>query len=762
MFKLLGRLACRFPALIVTLGVLVVVLGAGYGRDAMQHLSLSFGWDVPGSGSALATERLRERMGVDETAVLVLFNAKAGQPADVDDPAYRAAAEEALAGIASNPEVRSVLSYYYNGDDRLRSKDGRSTYAVVQLARGADEGGGAFERLREQLHSPSLKIELGGELATYAETRQQLEKDLRTAELISFVSLAVLLVWVFGSPVAALLPLIVGGVTVVLSLALLKLVTQFTDVTVFTANVVSMLGLGLSIDYSLFIVSRFREELRRCDVIRDCLCATLVTAGRTVAYSGMTVGASLLCLLLLPQHFFQNMGLAGAIAVGVAMTASVLILPALLMLIGRRIDRFALPGLIKHAARREEGTGWYRFSHFVMRHARLVLFGTLALLLILGLPIQHMQVGLADHKSLPVGAESRRVLETVQSAFPSAGLDPLVVVLRAKGQAGDAATIAGLDGLTRQIESLPGVLQVAGMTSLDEGFTAEDYQLIYQNPDQFPLAAQALENFARGDHLRLYVFYEAPPQSDEAHQLVEQIRAIEMPEGVAEMYVGGFPAFHLDYLDSLREWVPWTIGAIVMVIFVLLFLMLGSLLVPLKVVLTNILSLSATYGGLVLIFQDGYLAGLLGFTPPGALDGTVLVLIFASAFGLSIDYEVFLLSRVKEVCDATGDNMTAVSTGIQRSGPIITNAALLIAIVLGAFALGEVVFMKQIGLGLLLAVVVDTTIVRMLLVPATLRLLGNKNWWAPRPLMLVYERFNFGETGSHYDAPIRAAQENKA
>ncbi len=285
--------------------------------------------------------------------------------------------------------------------------------------------------------------------------------------------------------------------------------------------------------------------------------------------------------------------------------------------------------------------------------------------------------------------------------------------------------------------------------TLDPGLTLADYQMLYQYPEQFPPAAAALAELSKDRTTLLYVFYKPEPTSVASRELVARLRDLPRPAGLEEVVVGGYSAFHLDYLDSLREGVPKVVAAIIGVIFVLLFFMLGSVMVPIKVVLTSLLSMSATFGALVWIIQEGHFSTLLGFTPQGALDGTILVLVFASAFGLSIDYEVFLLSRVKEMCDAThGDSFVSVSTGIQRSGPIITNAALLIGIVLGAFAMGEVVFIKAIGLGLLLSVLVDATLVRMLLVPATLRIMGRLNWWAPRPLMMVYQRFNLNETGN--------------
>ena len=439
MFAHLGRLLCRFPWVFIAIASTVVGLAAGFGADVVRHLTLAPGWDVPESGSELALKHLRYRLGKDETPVIVLFRGKPGGPTKVDDPAFRRAVEAALAGIGHNPDVAGVNSYYGSGDTRLRSTGGDLTYALVNLKLSSDEGMGAYQRLRAQLRSERLEIELGGELATYVDVREQLAKDIWNAEVVSFILLALLLVWVFGSVVAAALPLIIGGVTIILSAALLKFFTLFTDVSVYAANVVSMLGLGLAIDYGLFIVSRYREELALGGSPRAILFATLSTAGRTVAYSGLTVAASLFCLLLMPQRFFQNMGLAGGISVGSAMITSVVLLPALLALLGPRVNRLALPVLARRVAREEGSGGWYRFSQFVMRHAIPVLIVAFLLLGAMGLPVLHMQVGPSDSKSLPASAESRRVQETLDRDFRHAELSPLVLTVRAQGQIGRAS-----------------------------------------------------------------------------------------------------------------------------------------------------------------------------------------------------------------------------------------------------------------------------------------------------------------------------------
>ncbi len=745
-FSLIARLASRRPWSLVALIGIWTLLSVWYGLGIGQNLTLNPGWHAPASGSAKAESLMRDALGKDETAIIALFAPRPGGPVQVDDPAYRQNVEAALTPLYARPEISGIHTYYSTANQRLKSSDGTLTYAIINLRRGQDEGVAAYRALRADFAQRGVEVKLGGELAIYVDVREQLDRDLRQAEGVSFILLAVLLLWVFRSAVAATLPLIVGAVTIACSMAWLKAAAQFTDINVYAPNVVSMLGLGLAVDYSLFMVSRFREELALGKTVEQALAITVGRAGRTLMFSGLTVAASLFCLFLLPQRFFHNMGLAGGISVASAMFVTILLLPALLYLLGHRVNRLVPPFLPALSANLGSQGRWYRFSHFVMRHARKVLLFSLAVLLIMGLPVKDIQVGPADSRSLPPSAASRQVQETLETRFAANELAPILLVVESGDSLDNAQTQSALYQLTRKIETLTGVERVTGLMSLDPALRLSDYQLLYQNPQQFPQAAAALEHFSRGRHTLMMVHFDFDPTSLQARELVGQIRALPLPKGLKSMQAGGFSAFHLDYLDTLRDNIPKVFVAIVLVIFVLLFLMLGSLLVPLKVVVTNLLSLSATFGALVWVIQEGNLSGLFNFTPQGALDGTILVLIFASAFGLSIDYEVFLLSRVKEMCDAThGDNIRSVSTGMQKSGPIITNAALLIGVVLGAFAMGEVVFIKAIGLGLLLSVLVDATLVRMLLVPSTLRLMGWLNWWAPKPLMRIYQRLNPAE-----------------
>jgi len=749
---MLPRLAHRIrlaPWSFLSLILALVVLAGAYGRDVTHHLTLAPGWYAPDSDSTRAEVLLREALARNDTPVLVLFQARSGFPADADDPRFAAEAQRILDRLARNPDVRGIDSHY-SGTPGMRSAAGDVSYAVVALDRGNDEGVGAFQRLREATASDRLEVRLGGELAAYVDTREFLARDILRTEVASLVLLAVLLLWVFGSMVAAALPLVVGVLSVALAAAALKFIGQYIPISLYAANVVTILGLGLAVDYALFMVSRFREEYAlRVERAEDypahasaILHHTLETAGRTVLFSGLTVAASLLCLALLPQRFFQNMGLAGSLAVLSAMLTAVLLLPTVLTLLGPRLNRFS-PAFLAHRLDQPGRTqAWRGYSRWVVRHAGLALFGSLAALALIGAPMQHLAIATSDSRSLPASAESRQVHDVLAQEFPEASTPPLLVAVRLEGAARDAASLTGLDALSHAIEAMPGVRRVHGLARLDPGFALEDHVLLYRHPDQFPIAQLALQRFGGDQVTLLRVDIEPVPSSFAARKLVRSIRALPLPDGIEAIHVGGYAAAHLDYVESLQRGLPKVILAVALVVGVVLFIMLGSLLLPILAVATSLFSLVATFGGLVWVFQDGNLAGLLDFTPQAGLDGTVLMLIFATAFGLSIDYQLFMLSRIKEMRALGADALEAIRLGLCQSGPIITSAALLIGVVLGAAALGEVVFMKAMGLGLLISVIVDATLMRMLLMPALLRLTGEWSWWAPAPLKHLHARLD--------------------
>jgi RND superfamily putative drug exporter len=505
--------------------------------------------------------------------------------------------------------------------------------------------------------------------------------------------------------------LFVGGLAILGAFVVLRALTTFTDVSVFSINIVTMIGLGLAIDYALFIVTRFREQLALGNDVETALTVTMGTAGRTVAFSGITVGVAISSLVLFPVMFLRSMAYGGAAAVLVAMIAALTALPALLAVLGHRVNNLRLPFLKRGGGLGSSEHGaWYRLAHSVMRRPIRYVVVLVPLLLVLGIPFLSAQLGGVDHRALPSGADSRTVTETLQSDFAGAGGSDILVAVRLSG---DPAQV-----LAPYIAELE---QVKDVESVRLGGFKDGVASVVVHTH--------------------YTSQELP-----ARDVVKGVRAVEPPPGTS-VEAGGDTAALVDLLHVLGERAPWMAGFIVLVTFALLFVAFGSVVLPAKALLMNVLSLSASFGAMVWIFQDGNLSGLLDFTPAGFLDATNPVLLFAVLFGLSMDYEVFLLSRIREEYDRTGDNSQAVALGLQRTGGIITSAALLLIIVVGAFATSGIVFVKMIGIGLVIAIAIDATVVRALLVPATMRLLGRANWWAPAPLARWWQRHGFRETG---------------
>jgi trehalose monomycolate/heme transporter len=701
MFDSLGRHVHRRRRLVIAAALIFVALASVWGTQVFGALK-GGGFDDPGSGSAQAAKIINDRIGPAADELVVLYESHS---ATVDDPAFRAAVTGTLARLPKN-EVPRVTTYWDTGSPALVSHDRHATYATVRLA-GADRQARlkTYDRIRDSLAAPGLRTLRGGSIGVNAELSEQTARGLVRAETISTPVLLVLLVVIFGSLVSALLPLAIGGVAILGAFTVLRALTYATDVSTFAINVVTMLGLGLAIDYALFIVTRYREELGRAETEREALARTMATAGRTVAFSGVTVAIALGGLLFFPQMFLRSMGLGGMAVVLVDMVAALTVLPALLALLGRRVDALRV---VRRRRRTGERTGaWHRLAHSVMRRPAAYATGSVLVLLVLGAPFLGIRFGGIDVRALPPGAESRTVAATLARAFPHASLSPVDVVVTG------GVTRPDLDSYVARLRGLPGV------TAADPAGTGRDAVLVE-------------------------VRTAADPQSTSARDLVRQVRELPAP---GRVYVGGQAAELSDLLSSLGRVLPWTALFVGAVTFALLFAALGSIVLPLKALVMNVLSLSAAFGVMVWGFQDGHLAGLLGFTSIGTVEASQPVLILAVAFGLSMDYELFLLSRIREEWDRTGDNAAAVAAGLQRTGAIITNAALLLAVVIGAFTTSGIAFIKLIGVGLLAAVVVDATVVRALLVPATIRLLGQANWWLPRPLRRLHARVAFPEAG---------------
>jgi RND superfamily putative drug exporter len=712
MFTRLGTAVFDHRRAVLAGAALLLAVAAGWGTSVFGSL-VGGGFEDPGSESKRAAVRAEEALGRQGNDVLVVYSS---ERLTVEDPAFEDAVTEVLDGLPSDV-VTGTTSYWSTDSPDFVSSDGRSTFVALQLRGDTDgERGDAYEQIADDLLPPEgFEVLRGGTVAADADITHQVEQDIARAELISMPVLLVLLLVVFGGLAAAGLPLLVGGVSIMGAFLALRLISTFTDVSVFAINIITMLGLGLAIDYALFVVSRFREELSRRpraddplierQRVRSALAATMDTAGRTVAVSGVVVTVALASLLFFPQLFLRSMGLGGISAVVVAVTAALTVLPAMLAVLGRRVDALRLP-LPRRSARTSGEGAWSRLAHGVMRRPVPVALATVAVLAVLGAPALGATFGGVDTRVLPEGTESRVAMETLERDFPAATASPVEVVVT-------GTSPAALGSYVESLAALPGT---TGATVAGQG------------------AGTAV----------IEVGYDGAALKDSAHNLVADVRELPAPQG-AEVMVGGQTAAFEDLLTSLGQHAPQAIGFVVATTLVLLFLAFGSVVLPIKAVLMNVLSLGATVGVLVWGFQEGNLAGLLGFTETGTIEATQPVLILAIAFGLSMDYEVFLLSRIREEWDRTGDNTRAVAAGLQRTGSIITSAAALILVVFLAFGTSGITVVQMVGVGLAVAVVVDATIVRALLVPATMRLLGRANWWLPRPLRRIHDRFGLQE-----------------
>jgi trehalose monomycolate/heme transporter len=725
MFGWWGRAVVRWRWAVLVAGLLVVVAGVTWGSGVFGALT-NGGFADPASESSRTYERISQELGDQDMDVLALYSSDS---ATVDDPALRDPVTAVLGRVRARAEVAAVHSWYdAPGSPAVRglvSEDRHATYVALRLRAGDEDAKlAAFTALADDLHADGgVRTELGGMVGFLSQVNAQTKEDIARAETVSMVVLLVLLLFIFGGLVAAATPLMIGALSILGAFVAIRLLTLVTDVSIFAINIITLLGLGMAIDYSLFVVSRFREELAAGRDTPDAVRRTMATAGRTVMVSGLTITLALSSLLIFPQAFLRSMGLGGMAAVTVAMLGALTVLPALLAVLGPRINAWRVPTPWRRrpatAVAGAEG-GWARVARSVMRRPVVYLVGVSAVLLVFAVPFLRINLGGFDERVLPAGSQARVVSERIAAEFPGGSVSPITVLV--SGTSTEA---------TQRFAARIGA--VSGVTG-----------------------AQPAAN--RGDATLISVSYTGEPSSAAARDVVRAIRDLPAPDG-AEVLVGGRSAADLDLLDSIRQRLPWMALIMALATFVLLFLAFGSVVLPVKAVLMNVVSIGASFGVVVWIFQDGHLADLLGFTSTGFIEPTNPILMLAVLFGLATDYEVFLLSRVREEWDRTGDNTLSVTTGLQRTGGIITAAALLLVIVVAGFATGGIAFVKLVGVGMIVAIVVDATLVRALLVPATMRLLGRWNWWAPGPLAAVYRRFGIRETDAAAGAP--AEQEER-
>ncbi|MFI6275312.1 MMPL family transporter [Streptomyces sp. NPDC050988] len=710
MLTRLGRLAVR-RSRAVLIGVLLTFLGlAVYGAGAQNDLDLAR-WSSPGTESVRAGDVLREEFGTGNPNLALLVTARDG---DVDSARTRDAARVLVQEVERLPLVTDVTSYWDADSRALRGTGGRRALVLVRLEGSATEAREQLATLSPRLTrtTDELTVQVGGQEEISRQVGEQARTDFLRAELFALPAVLLLLILVYRRTTAALLTVGVGLLSVIGTLAGLRAIAQFTEVSTFAANLALVLGLGLGVDYSLFVISRYREERAAGRPQPDAVVRATTVAGRTVVFSGVTVAVSLSALLVFPFFFLSSFAYAGVLVVVTAVAGAVVFLPAALARWGHRVER--------PDARTSSGF-WHRTALAAMRRPLLAGAGVLTVLLLAASPLLGLRFGLPDERTLPEGTSSRTTSEIVHEEFPAEPTDTIQVVL-AKPHTGTPtaalATPPDLRAYAAELSSVPGVFQVDAPSG-----TYRDGQRTGA-PGQDRLTAP-------DGRVRLALVPTQEAMGGDVPALVERVRDVSAPDGVL---VGGYPGETTDFRATLLDRLPLAAGLVLGATYLILFLMTGSVLLPLKATVLNLLSLAVMFGCLVWVFQDGNLSGVLGFTPTGSIEPSIPVLMFCVAYGLSMDYEVFLLSRIKEEHDRTGDTTRAVAEGIRRSAPLITAAAGILALSFLSYATGGVVFLKELGIGTALTILVDATLIRVVLLPVTMRLAGRANWWAPKPL----------------------------
>jgi RND superfamily putative drug exporter len=733
-FDRLGRFAVRRRWWIVAMWAVLLLAALPFAPQAPGALSAG-GFILDDLESARAKQLLQEELGAEPSAFVLVYSSDTLRAGTRE---WLAAVNEATAGVATAPHVTRILSHALS--PRQVSADGRTAYDIVFLDLPPDDSPDAIPPVEAALREvPGLRVQIAGGPAFYGDVQAVTESDLRRSELISLPLAALALLLVFGSLVAAGVPLAVGGASVLVALAGIFLVASVIPMSIFVLNLATLLGLGLGVDYSLLMTSRFREELARRDGpdrVAEAVRVTVTTAGRAVFFSGLTVLLGLLGLVLFEFMILRSVGIAGAIVVGMTVAAALTLLPAILAILGTRIDRLSVRKVTLEPG--ADGP-WARLARRVMRHPVAVLVPTLSILLLLGVPFLNVRFNAPDATILPASVPSREAYDVLAREFGEGEFAPLVIAVRTTGAATAPENVAALYDYSRRLAADPRISRVASYVDLDERLTLEQYQLLYGSPSGPPdrFVAATLGATTKGDLTAFTVTTPYGPNNEEARALVRELRdpasPLAPPAGVS-ILVGGGAADVDDVVSRVWADFPRTAAFIVLTTFLVLFVLLRSVVLPIKALVMNTLSIVASFGALVWIFQDGNLSALLGFQPLGFVETTLPVILFCVLFGLSMDYEVFLLSRMKEAWDKTGDNTEAVARGLERSGRIVSSAALIVVVVAGSFAFADIVLIKALGLGVAIAVALDATIVRALLVPATMRLLGKWNWWVPSRL----------------------------
>ena len=777
LFSRWGAFVYRFRRPIAILAV-VLALGAGSLAGRVTEALSAGGWTDPTSESTIVTERLDREFGAGLGSLVALYEGEPGN--DARSAAFQQQIAASTDRLADDPRIEEVIGYAETRDDRFISLDGDSAYVVVRLAITDEQAVDVMDELRALFEEPEgARLSLAGVAPFTQDQAHQSEKELVQAELISGPFALLILLAVFASVVAAGLPLLVAALTIPTTLGAVFLVGQATELSIYVQNVATMLGLALAIDYSLFMVSRFREELRRGRSVGQAVEITVATAGKAVTFSGLAVAIGLSGLLLFEPAALRSFGIGGSLVVAASVFFALTFLPAVLGMIGPRVNALSLRGLFDsirrslgrppaEVAARASASRWERVAHAVMARPFLFLIPTLAFLLVAGTPFLRLSQGIPNASTLPAGLESRDAAVALDRDFRAGETSPITILATVDGGPTDEPNVARILDYVAELEAVDGIDRVEGpFADLRDPATGAELDAagiaaLFAAPrDQLPseLAAgldQLEDAYVRGSTVRLDAISPIDPVSPAGTALIPLVRSVDV-DGVTTQ-VGGLAAQGRDFMVSQSETIPWAVGVTLAASALILFLLFGSIAIPIKAVIMTLLSITASFGALVWIFQDGNLSSILGFESPGFTIAGNPIIMFSVLFGLSMDYEVLLLSRVQEAYRRTGDNRASVAEGLAKTAGVITGAALIMVTVFSAFALAESITIKSIGVGMAIAVLIDATIVRVLLVPATMRLMGRWNWWAPGPLGRLADRLGFShvEDEPHVEGPAPA------
>ncbi len=746
-FAALGRATYRWRRWLPIVGLATVIGLNVWGAMAGGRLSQG-GWQIAGSEAVRAEQMLADRFGEQATSVIVIFTDPDG---DAASDAFQAVVADAVAPMADEAIVDEILTYAEIGDASFVSRDGAKTFALVRLSEDIEGAVDDAERLASLVDAPDgVETVVTGIPVVQHEFNEAVERDLFRAEVISLPIALLILLAVFGTVVGAVLPIVIAGMALPSAMAMIGLLAGVTEMSIFVTNVATMIGLALAIDYALFMVSRFREEIRHRSVA-DAVEHTMGTVGKAVAISGIAVAIGLSSLTVFESPALRSMGIGGVVTVLSTLVFGLTVLPALLGMLGPRVNRLRVP--LPRALRIMDDAGsggevrhghgvWSRVARVVMRRPVLAAAPVLVILILAGLPFFGIQLSTGGNLDDLPPSESVTGFRILEDEFPGGSADPIEVALYADGPilvdgALSEERADALRAYSEEVATTEAVLDVETALTPPGGMDEATYLALAampaaERPPEAGGVTAYLEQWIADDVTRVDIFSSALPDSGPGRELVDAVRAVPAPEGFSGTLSGGLSSRSHDFMASFTRSVPVAVAIVVGVTAAVLFLTFGSVFLPIKAVLMSLLSITASFGALVWVFQDGNLGGLLGFEASGTIIASTPILMFAVLFGLSMDYEILLLSRIRERYLVTGDNTRAVAEGIGITGGIITGAALIMVAVFGAFALSSVSVIKSLGFSMALAVLIDATIVRGILVPAFMRVMGSVNWWAPR------------------------------